>query len=84
MKMLLMIYGRVRKQVDDSGLFEMEAITLTISQKNLDELTLFLREASVELGKVNSGSWHRHIPIKLSEKIGGDLVIMAESGSDAE
>ena len=40
MKMLLMIYGRVRKQVDDSGLFEMEAITLTISQKNLDELTL--------------------------------------------
>ena len=72
-----MIYGRKRKQLDESGLLEMQEVTFSVTAEQAQALAEFFREAALEREeKPKSASWHRHVESELSNQINGEVIVM--------
>jgi hypothetical protein len=71
-----MIYGHVLDTVADSGPKTLREVSIATSPDNLRLLANFFHEAAQELESAKSYHWHRHVPLHLSEAIGGDIIVL--------
>ena len=71
-----MIFGRIEKKLDDPMFCSLKEVSFATSSEALRSLSSFLLEKADELDEANSPNWHRHIPSKLCQILGCDVIVM--------
>lgn len=72
-----MIYGYERRSINEHGLKLMKEISVVASPEDQQALGEFLREAAEELRRAESDHWHKHLPQKLQQAIGCDVIVLS-------
>ncbi|MCP4774052.1 MAG: hypothetical protein GY880_07425 [Planctomycetaceae bacterium] len=70
-----MVFGRMKAELDDSGLLQMGEVTLAVTKSELRDIAYKLIEISDQIPDEPTQNWHRHIPDALANKIGCDVVV---------
>lgn len=80
-----MIYGYPVRTINEFGLNELREVSISASPELLRSLARCLFDAAIELESgPKSAHWHRHLPRKLSDELGCDIVVIQDSNRAGE